>query len=68
MICDLECKCPVAMLETRSAESLTAWLKDHPEIEVISRDRAGEYAKAATAGAHKRFKSPTVGICYAMPL
>lgn len=51
LICDLERKCPVAMLETRSAESLTAWLKDHPEIEVISRDRAGEYAKAATAGA-----------------
>lgn len=51
LICDLERKCPVAMLQSRSAESLTAWLKDHPEIEVISRDRAGEYAKAATAGA-----------------
>jgi transposase len=51
LICDLERRCPVAMLQSRSAESLTAWLKDHPEIEVISRDRAGEYAKAATAGA-----------------
>lgn len=68
LICDLERRCPVAMLQSRSAESLTAWLKDHPEIEVISRDRAGEYAKAATAGAHKRFKLLTAGICFAMRL
>jgi len=51
LICDLERKCPIAMLENRSAETLTEWLKAHPEIEIISRDRAGEYAKAATAGA-----------------
>jgi transposase len=51
LICDLERKCPIAILPTRSAETLAAWLKEHPEIEVISRDRAGDYAKAASEGA-----------------
>ncbi len=51
LICDLERKCPIAMLPNRSAETLTEWLKAHPEIEIISRDRAGEYAKAASDGA-----------------
>jgi len=51
LICDLQRKCPIAMLDNRSADSLTEWLQAHPEVEVISRDRAGEYAKAASAGA-----------------
>lgn len=51
LICDLERRRPVAMLKTRSAEALIEWLKAHPEIEIISRDRAGEYARAAATGA-----------------
>ena len=30
---------------------MEAWLRNHPEIEVVSRDRGGEYAAAARRGA-----------------
>lgn len=31
--------------------TLAAWLKRHPEIELITRDRAGMYQQAAACGA-----------------
>ncbi len=51
LICDLERKCPIAILPTRSADELAQWLALHPEIEIVSRDRGGEYAKGAASGA-----------------
>src|SRR5437588_6156938 len=39
------------IIADRKEDTLTAWLFTHPEIEVISRDRAGEYASAAKKGA-----------------
>jgi hypothetical protein len=41
----------IALLPERSAESTVAWLEQHPEIEVITRDRSKLYADAATRGA-----------------
>jgi len=41
----------IALLPERSAESTVAWLAQHPEIEVITRDRSKLYADAATRGA-----------------
>ena len=35
----------------RSAATLSKWLKAHPEVEIISRDRSTEYALGATTGA-----------------
>src|SRR6266487_3534728 len=35
----------------RNAESAATWMREHPEIKVVSRDRGGEYASAAVAGA-----------------
>src|SRR2546430_17733374 len=39
------------IIPDRKQETLEAWLRTHPEIEVVSRDRGGEYAAAARKGA-----------------
>ena len=51
ILCDLERRCPVDLLPERSAEALCEWLKDHPEVEIISRDRGDDYIQGASAGA-----------------
>lgn len=38
IIVDLERRRPVDLLPDRSTETLAAWLKEHPEVEIISRD------------------------------
>lgn len=51
ILCDLEQRCPVDLLPERSADALCDWLQEHPEVEIISRDRADDYIRGATAGA-----------------
>ena len=51
IIVDLETGEPLDVLPERSAESLSQWLKEHPSVEVIGRDRAGVYAEGAREGA-----------------
>jgi hypothetical protein len=51
MIVDLEWRRVVDVLADRSADSTAAWLRLHPEIEMVSRDRAGLYADGARQGA-----------------
>jgi transposase len=51
ILCDLERRRPVDLLPDRSADSLASWLKAHPGVEVISRDRGDEYIKGANRGA-----------------
>jgi transposase len=50
-ICDLERRRIVALLPSRDAEAVAQWLAAHPEIRVVTRDRAGGYARAAARGA-----------------
>ena len=51
VIVDLERRQVVDLLADRSAASAADWFKGHPEIEIVSRDRAGLYADAARQGA-----------------
>ena len=41
----------VDVLADRSAATMTNWFRDHPNVDVVSRDRAGLYAEAAREGA-----------------
>lgn len=51
ILMDLERRCVVDLLPDRRAETLAAWLKEHPGVEIIARDRGGAYAEGARQGA-----------------
>jgi transposase len=51
IVVDLERHCPIALLPTREVEPVAQWLRAHPDIAIIARDRAEAYAEAATRGA-----------------
>jgi transposase len=51
ILVDLERRTVADLLPQRSAEQLAEWLKQHPEAEVITRDRFGLYAVGARRGA-----------------
>jgi transposase len=51
ILVDLQRHCPIDVLPDRTAATTEAWLRGHPEVELVSRDRSYEYAAAARAGA-----------------
>jgi transposase len=51
LLVDLDRRRPIDLLPDRSSTTVAAWLRRHPGIAVITRDRSSEYARAATMGA-----------------
>jgi transposase len=51
IIVDLQRGCPIDVLEDRAAETVAAWLQAHPDVQIVSRDRAEAYAAGIRQGA-----------------
>lgn len=51
LLVDLNSHRPIDVLPDRSADTLARWLRAHPGVEYLSRDRSPEYARGASEGA-----------------
>lgn len=51
ILVDLQRRKIIDVLADRESATVEAWLKAHPEVGLVSRDRGKEFAKAATLGA-----------------
>ena len=51
VLVDLQRHQVIDLLPDRKAETAKVWMQTHPEIKVVSRDRAADYATAARLGA-----------------
>jgi transposase len=51
ILVNLEDHRPILLLPDREAETLAQWLRDHPGVEVLSRDRSKTYKQGMTQGA-----------------
>ena len=51
ILVDMQSHQVIDLLPDRSVETVSAWMHAHPEIRLVSRDRAGDYASAAARAA-----------------
>lgn len=48
ILIDLERHQPVDILDGKQAEPLAQWIREHPGVDVLARDRTEAYARPAT--------------------
>lgn len=51
ILIDLEHSKPIDLLPNREPETVAKWLRAHPGVEIVTRDRASAYAEGITQGA-----------------
>ena len=63
IIVDLERRQVIDLLPDRQRETVVAWLRQNPQVEIIRRDRGPGYIAAAKEAAPKPGKWPIAGTC-----
>ncbi len=63
ILIDIETSKPLELLPDRTAEAVMPWLSTHPEIQVVSRDRASAFADVRIVDEFRRIRK----ICFAAP-
>ena len=51
ILCDLEQHCVIDLLPDRETNTIRDWLKTHPGVDFVCRDRSNAYAEGVTLGA-----------------
>ena len=51
IVCDLERRRTIDLLPDREGATVANWLADHPDVEIVCRDRGGGYREGADKGA-----------------
>jgi len=56
ILVDLERRRAIELLPDRKAETLADWLRTHPSVKIVARDRSSEYARGISMGAPQAFQ------------